>query len=789
MFLNSPYSRQFLVQFLSKPTNLAIANGTITWNQVAGALKYRVDDSTTGESVVVTTNSYSGFTEGGSHNISVTAVGDGSLIMDSQSSDSISFATLTAPQNLEYDVASNTVKWSSTYGAKGYTLKLDDGYSPKEIDIGTGITSYNLGVLSTKPTKISIKAEAGPDQNSLFDSSYTDYIGIQKLSPVDPKTITVKDSSSGDTGDFSFKPVEHASKYKVSINSKEILETGSSFTYQFPDNINNISIVAVAPTSKTKGSDNHYWYYGDSDTATFDFTKLTAPTNLHLDGDKLVWNAVNMASKYEISVNGNNYSTSDNYYDCSSIGSEGTNNVIVRAKGDGVGTLSSSFSTSFTFNKLSAPSGFKRTGYILSWNPVNGCTGYNLYINDNKPQSLTTNSVSLQAYFATQDVIQAQVSAAGNSDLNTVTSNKSTIFQISRLSTPSNVKVSPSGIATWNRVSNASSYILTLNDESIKVSGTSYDITSKVDGGVAYSLSVTAATDSSNYINSLDSNTVVGKRLSKPTNLRIENNKLAWDSVQSAMRYRIILNGESFYSSASETTYSAIVTSARNDNSFTVQALSTLDNASTSTMYFDSPVSDPCKFVSTKLTAPVDFTITKGVDSSGTKCLHISFKAVPDAVSYVLLIGGIRNYLTGTTYDYTYQTPGIFDMQVIAIGNGLTVLDSLPSQNYSANLLYQPTIDGPHKVSNTTSRYQIVWNSIDGVSSYTVKVVTTIPADSSTSGSTSQTTEDNIQISSNQCFYEFDVTKGYQYVLSVKANGNGLSSFDSDWSTQVTLAI
>ena len=111
-------------------------------------------------------------------------------------------------------------------------------------------------------------------------------------------------------------------------------------------------------------------------------TTLKTPTNLLIHDTVLSWNAVDTANKYEVSVNGNVYSTTAEFFDLSTVIDvvEGLDYAItVRA----VGELTSSLPTDVLVARYYELN--EKVTYAngkLTWSPVLGADYYELQVND-----------------------------------------------------------------------------------------------------------------------------------------------------------------------------------------------------------------------------------------------------------------------------------------------------------------------------------------------------------------------------------------------------------------------
>lgn len=142
--LSSDYSTELDIQKLDKPSNLSINEGILSWNTVTGATSYVVNIGTTlftaNSNSFNLTNHLSLILEGQGVQISVTAIGNGEDIIDSNASDTQTLSKLNAPQvSLSNDnIIWNPVKFEES-NITTYMLYIDD-----QVGIQVSGTSYSL---------------------------------------------------------------------------------------------------------------------------------------------------------------------------------------------------------------------------------------------------------------------------------------------------------------------------------------------------------------------------------------------------------------------------------------------------------------------------------------------------------------------------------------------------------------------------------------------------------------------------------------------------------------------
>ena len=264
-------------------------------------------------------------------------------------------------------------------------------------------------------------------------------------------------------------------------------------------------------------------------------SQLVAPS-VSINQRTFSWVAVSGATGYNIrvyksgsseeltneTINGTSWTFPSGY-------EAGYYNVRIRANGDGINTVNSSYvSKSYAHNILSTISdiSFDISTSILTWTVVKDATEYELYINNQLFETLTYTTYDLSDYEAGTYTVKI-VSKRNGYQSSTTTKT----IEKKRLKTPTDVRTfvnseSKGYTITWDAVAHADTYILMIGDREIRLTDTSYVISSSANYWVEQSLTFTiqAFDSSADYLISIATDEVtLGKIYSLTTEANIEN--------------------------------------------------------------------------------------------------------------------------------------------------------------------------------------------------------------------------------------------------------------------------
>jgi large repetitive protein len=314
-----PILNGFAAQQPGTPQNLKISlyntnDIYLTWNAVSGADNYYVyrfsNDSKEKVAEAVNSNWWKPYAEKGMYTIAITSVKNG---VESELSSTVSFEivypNIASPKDLTYSVTNvNDVqlKWSSVPYATSYKIyRLEDG-KKIHFDTVTGTSRFLSGL---PEGDYSYLVSAFNDRfGESFEDRRVDFT-IAFPTITSPSGLTSTIYNKNDIF-LVWKPVEFATSYNIYLikdNKKELVSTTTDKSKYFSNLAEGEYIYEVSAVSTRFGESKN----NSQTKSTIIFPKIDAPTGLtstlYNNNDLyLVWNPVNLATKYNVyRINGN----------------------------------------------------------------------------------------------------------------------------------------------------------------------------------------------------------------------------------------------------------------------------------------------------------------------------------------------------------------------------------------------------------------------------------------------------------------------------------------------------
>lgn len=483
---------------LSAP-KIVLNDDEVSWSKVSNANSY---DVYINDEFLINTNKSAyklNITEQGEYIVYVKSLSNNNKFKTSAPSNKLTYVvtTLASPNILLDD---RTIKWNSVDNALKYEILVDGTY----LDYTTKL-SYDLD-LDSITHKITVKA-IGNGKN-IKDSLESNEITYKQLLP---PILTIVD------GYITWPEITNSNKYKIYIDGNtSILEEPR---YLVPKN-KGLHEIQVSYIGKNEYSSSNYCtkFYHET------YEKVDSVTDISKDGNYLRWSAVSHTTGYNIEFkNGSDifYKTSNtNKFDLTQI-SYGKYEIRITALGDkNYFYTDSDISYVYVLKYLPALTTpvAKITGYIMSWDKVDGALSYSIYngnaclIEEISGFSYDLREIKVAGYYNLTVVAKADM--VNNSD-----SEKSNICEFvvtNRLDTPT--FVINSNVINITPVLNASGY-------RIYVDGESY-----------------ATTNSSEYtIDNLDKDKIEGYII---TVVAFSDDKNIWQDSYESRETRFIIRGE-----------------------------------------------------------------------------------------------------------------------------------------------------------------------------------------------------------------------------------------------------
>ncbi len=249
-------------------------------------------------------------------------------------------------------------------GAEKYLITVkcgDAGHEHTEMDLGTG-TSFLFCDCPMKAGGIEFTVTVVAEGK--LSSSRT-YVYDRKLSPV---TGLSYDES---TELLTWSPVKNAMSYTVKVGNT-VIDNGNKTSFSLKPYAATGGKLTVSVTPVTEG-------YNSPAPTTIECKKdrLPAPTNIRVEGNDLVWDAVSGATGYTVSIGGREITASENRITPIDLVPGTRYAVSVRANG----SKSSLWNDPVYITYQASPTGVSyRDGYLF-WDPTLGNATYEIRVN------------------------------------------------------------------------------------------------------------------------------------------------------------------------------------------------------------------------------------------------------------------------------------------------------------------------------------------------------------------------------------------------------------------------
>lgn len=219
---------------------------------------------------------------------------------------------------------------------------------------------------------------------------------------LDPVTDVAVDEA---TAVLSWKAVEGAAAYTVSV-----LKEGASAaeTEEVSADTLTYSLKTLAPgkyTVSVKPSANG-WLSPAATAYTYDKVRLATPSNIHVEGMTLTWDASDGADGYIVTVNGTPHTVSENSFPLSgeTVG-DGVEVSVVATK-SGNDAITSPASDALKITSGNKMGGVRYAAGSVSWDAVLGVSDFVVKVNDNgEEQSATGTSLAVSLTKKGENVI------------------------------------------------------------------------------------------------------------------------------------------------------------------------------------------------------------------------------------------------------------------------------------------------------------------------------------------------------------------------------------------------
>lgn len=675
-YTNSNYSGAISTTKLSASMQVSVVGGVVSWLPVNHATRYVV---TLDNTEYITSNTYfipDETVEAGEYTLTVLAEAENYIY--SHPTESIIVEKLGMPQ--DFRIENGLLRWTSVPHVASYELVA-------------GSNTFNTGVLNgyylrlPGATSYDVKIRSKGDNTKYLTSEYTATITANKLAT--PENITLN------AGYIDITPVVGASSYLLEINGTPFVMTADMFPYYLggtPGEIYNLRLLARG---------NNVQYLNSEYTQVYTANQLAPVLNVNIVNSTINWDAIDGVQMYEVWIKNSEaedynketdvYYSATNSYDLTSIGS-GTYSVKVRALGNNLNSLTGVDSEELYFEKLASPTNFRIQYGMLLWNNVSNATQYLLEING--AQEFVGSS--LYALDDSYPVGSYTIRIAAYGDgANYITSDWSAeVIQADRMIQPQNIRV-VDGAVEWDPVEGATIYVVYV--AGIYYVGEGEDLLPRFESDDPYpagfyDFTVYAASETT-----LASKKTVLSNVHKipyPTNLRVENKIIKWDSVLVGTGYELVINTDVVSTTDLSFDFVADYPSyGPGEYSLKVRAMGDMGDGLGNKIN-----SDYCGAVPlTVMAYPNNLSVSNGLISwipvEGATDYEIRvYEEVSEGVYSLLTIddplltGNVNNFLLGENYE-----AGNYQIDIRAIGDGSRYITSEFSPTINVTKLEAPT--------------------------------------------------------------------------------------------------
>lgn len=670
--------------------------------------------------------------------------------------------------------------------------------SPSEVIVSDkryiGWTIPNDLLAGTYSYKVYVK---GDESRNIFNSAYVESeTTVTKLEA--PTDLAINDNT------VSWRAVRNASGYTITVETEDnsIIETievdATKNNYTFTTNqiveFNKYGNYLVYLTTKGNGLTTlTSQQSADCATQKLATPVITAFSNYSESYYKLEWTSIANASSYSVYLNNVNIATdiTGNSFEFNkSAFKVGTNTLQVMATATRQNFTNSDRSSAFTVTKLDVPTLYTVNG-VPTWTSVSGVDTYDITISNDTVGYQNFELASTQtSYELGEDYpvgsYTISIVAKGNSTA-VIDSNSSSSVVYNKMSIPTNVRISED-MLRWDAVSGASRYqieITKLDDNQkfiITAEGTAYNVTNYLSnygyGNYAFRIrSYGLASTQTTNTNSDYSSSINAFKLDSPTNLRIENGKVAWNAVDytalgissDLFRYRVKVGNTE--NTTDDLTFDTSSMAAR---TYFVQVKTVIkDEGKVSDELFLLSSDYSSQVSMTKLPMPTNVGLVNGALTWDMVTTSASGQ-FEEISNYTVLVRQANETKETTVNSNSCSRDFISDVlygrvsaSVYANG-GQKYLNSATTSGVEYYKLQTPNLT----VSNGALTWNFVRSSLNGVSTTITNYTINVQEEDAE-------TKQGYSISGKNTWDMANLEGGKLYYVSIIANGNGASILDS----------
>lgn len=674
---------------------------TVSWDAVTGATSYNVLFNDTSYSLTGTSKTFTGLSPNTSYTYQVCAKdADGSGTYSTKQT-----VTTTPKAPASSSVTSNensvTVSWGAVEGATGYDV-IFNGTTYHVT--GTSTTLTGLTANTAYPYQISAKNADGSSSYSITKTV--------KTAPIPPANPTAAPTQNSVTiswgavlGATSYDVLFNGTPYKVNGTSKTIsgLTPGTSYSY---------SVRANNADSSSSYSEPQIIITIPNPPAVPVNISATATTN----SSTVSWSAAAGATSYDVNFNGMIYNVTSTSKTVTGLTPGSSYSYMVRARNAGGTSAYSSWHTIQTIptapvTPANVNAAATNNTVTVSWSTVSGATSYDVSFNGTI-YNVTGSSKTITGLTGNTNYSFA-VRAKNAGGASAYSAAKTIRTLVNPPAVPTNVRASATASSvtvSWNTVSGATSYFVSLNNKINNATGTSITISGlSSDTNYNYAVQASNAGGDSAY-SSVQTIRTPAIPPAVPINVSADSTSnsvtVSWSAVSGAASYDVSFNGTVYNVSGTFTTISGLA--ANTSYSYAVRA----KNSAGSSAY-----SETQKI----LTLPNPPAVPKDVSATATTdSVTVRWSASAGAADYDVLFDGKIYNAADTSITISGLTSGTeYTYSVRANNTG-------GSSAYSTPMIIQtiqtiPAVPTGISADPTADTVLLGWNLVTGAKSYDVQ--------------------------------------------------------------------
>lgn len=614
------------------------------------------------------------------------------LITDHESIGSIKVTNKTATET------SITVSWSGAANAKVFDLVVD-GKRYTTTDWSktvTGLTpgrTYNVYVVAKNDYKTNI----------------SDTYEI-KTPPKAPSGVVVTPGEN--SARINWNKAEGAGHYELqySVDGKQYTPTteGTSYTITGLKPNTKYSVKIRCGTRDGKGEYGNAVSFTTGKAAPITTAPSLSSSSAGAYSADIKWTTVSGAASYELLFNSKTYTTSYNYYNVPSLTPGTTYKYKIRGKNEGsTGPYSSEYSITIPPNPPeNLNSSASETSVTLSWNKVDGATGY--IVNFNGTTKTYSGDVTSATYTGLVADTTYNCSIACKNEYGTGSYRGwgyvKTLKESQPLSIPeAEIYATDKSVTLeWKAVAGATKYELEANDKKYTTTGLRYTITG-LSPNTSYYIKLVALNDKYKRDNLYSVRTAPSAPAPSATATN-DSIRIYWSENYDARGYTVRFDGVDYETNQTSMTFSGLQTN-------TAHTYAVCSHGSYGHSEFSPTYTISTKNMFEDLSAPTG--ISKKIIARDRAM--ISWDEVPYADRYEIEINGNLYSLTKNwgNFELPYGKTSYFRIRAV----GKTSVSPYTSMN-----TFKMPPKGPSNVTATSTHNSITlrWNPVPGAEGYII---------------------------------------------------------------------